>query len=110
MKTLIVLAAIVGLACGQNFFANLFGGGRPARPPQRRPPQQFRPRPRPQPNAFQPQPQQNFRPQPQPQPQEQVRAVAPEPTTVDLSPQPPPANSASSSRFNCPTDGIHGSS
>jgi len=116
MKTLLVLTVLIGLTYGQGgFFSNLFGGGN-RNPPQRRPPQAFRPRPpqqqqRPQQQFRQPQPQPtNFR---QPPPQETFRRPAPQPRPQPVSrPQEPQTITlsddfgsipiASNSKFNCP--------
>lgn len=76
MRYLIILAAVIGLACGQGFFSNIFGGGGQRRPPQQqqRPQQAFRPQQQfrqPQPNNFarpaQQRPQTFNRPRPQQQ-------------------------------------------
>jgi len=118
MKTLLVLTVLIGLTYGQGgFFSNLFGGGN-RNPPQRRPPQAFRPRPpqqqqrpqqqqqfrqpQPQPNNFrQPPPQETFRrPAPQPRPQPVSRPQ--EPQTITLSDDLGSIPIASNSKFNCP--------
>jgi len=128
LKTLVILSACLGIACGQFNLGGLFG--RPRGPPRRPPPgqnPQFAPRPQqngppPQQQQFQPRPQPQFnaRPQPRPRPQpaqrfpEQPRRPAVQPQQQAVVTQPPTvvllegdfaspgAASPSSSAFNCP--------